>query len=193
MEETWEGEVVDIWVEVVVLLELEGVIVGERDQETGEEEVLVDMVVEQKEKEGVEVEEMMVEIDAEEEEGVEDIEEKKEPHVLLELVKEKCSDLLPQELLMWLLADRGFKALLEQPRIDNPGTLLEVLKAINKAMETGRSENGSVLLINFRDSSYFQFISQHINAADPSSSYLTFKDCGTASSAAGHLHGLSSL
>ena len=86
MEETWEGEVVDIGVEVVVLLELEGVIVGERDQETGEEEVLVDMVVEQKEKEGVEVEEMMVEIDAEEEDGVEDIEEKKEPHVLLELV-----------------------------------------------------------------------------------------------------------
>ena len=86
MEETWEGEVVDIGVEVVVLLELEGVIVGERDQETGEEEVLVDMVVEQKEKEGVEVEEMMVEIDAEEEEGVEDIEEKKEPHALLELV-----------------------------------------------------------------------------------------------------------
>ena len=86
MEETWEGEVVDIGVEVVVLPELEGVIVGERDQETGEEEVLVDMVVEQKEKEGVEVEEMMVEIDAEEEEGVEDTEEKKEPHVLLELV-----------------------------------------------------------------------------------------------------------
>ena len=86
MEETWEGEVVDIGVEVVVLLELEGVIVGERDQETGEEEVLVDMVVEQKEKEGVEVEEMMVEIDAEEEDGVEDTEEKKEPHVLLELV-----------------------------------------------------------------------------------------------------------
>ena len=86
MEETWEGKVVDIGVEVVVLLELEGVIVGERDQETGEEEVLVDMVVEQKEKEGVEVEEMMVEIDAEEEDGVEDIEEKKEPHVLLELV-----------------------------------------------------------------------------------------------------------
>ena len=86
VEETWEGEVVDIGVEVVVLLELEGVIVGERDQETGEEEVLVDMVVEQKEKEGVEVEEMMVEIDAEEEEGIEDIEEKKEPHALLELV-----------------------------------------------------------------------------------------------------------
>ena len=91
MEETWEGEVVDIGVEVVVLLELEGVIVGERDQETGEEEVLVDIVVEQKEEEveGVlelEVEEMMVEMDAEEEEGVEDIEEKKEPHVLLELV-----------------------------------------------------------------------------------------------------------
>ena len=93
MEETWEGEVVDIGVEVVVLLELEGVIVGERDQETEEEEVLVeteeeevlvDIVVEQKEEEGVE--EMMVEIDAEEEEGVEDIEEKKEPHVLLELV-----------------------------------------------------------------------------------------------------------
>ena len=90
-------------------------------------------------------------------------------------MKEKCSDLLPQELLMWLLADRGFKVLLEQPRIDNPGTLLEVLKAINKAMETGRSENGSELLINFRDSSYFQSISQHINAADPSSSYLTFR------------------
>ena len=90
-------------------------------------------------------------------------------------MKEKCSDLLPQELLMWLLADRGFKVLLEQPRIDNPGTLLEVLKAINKSMETGRSENGSVLLINFRDSSYFQSISQHINAADPSSSYLTFR------------------
>ena len=86
MVEAWEGEVVHIGVEVVVLLELEGVIVGERDQETGEEEVLVDMVVEQKEKEGVEVEEMMVEIDAEEEEGVEDTEEKKEPHVLLELV-----------------------------------------------------------------------------------------------------------
>ena len=84
MVETWEGEAVDIGVEV----ELEGVIVGERDQETGEEEVLVDIVVEQKEEEveGVEVEEMMVEIDAEEEEGVEDIEEKKEPHVLLELV-----------------------------------------------------------------------------------------------------------
>ena len=48
--------------------------------------MLVDIVVEQKEEEGVEVEEIMVEIDAEEEEGVEDTEEKKEPHVLLELV-----------------------------------------------------------------------------------------------------------
>ena len=59
-----------------------------RDRGGGGVGLLVDIVVEQKEEEveGVEVEEMMVEIDAEEEEGVEDIEEKKEPHVLLELV-----------------------------------------------------------------------------------------------------------
>ena len=90
-------------------------------------------------------------------------------------MKEKCSELLPRELLMWLLADRGFKALLFLPRIENPETLLAVLQAINKAVDAGRSENGSELLITFRDSSYFNAISQYINAADPSSSYLIFR------------------
>ena len=60
-------------------------------------------------------------------------------------------ELPPEQLVLWLMADRGL-ALLSMEQVNNTRVILMLLSAVKKANEAGRSENLTELLIRVRDS-----------------------------------------
>ena len=60
-------------------------------------------------------------------------------------------ELPPEQLVLWLMADRGL-ALLSMEQVNNTRVILMLLSAVKKANEAGRSENLPELLIRVRDS-----------------------------------------
>ena len=82
------------------------------------------------------------------------------------LLEEKL-ELEPSELLWWLTADRGVKALLEI-REPQEGARRLLLAAVVKASSAGRSENLIQLLIWLRESPLFQGLSVYLNSAQTS-------------------------
>ena len=74
------------------------------------------------------------------------------------LIEEKIEEFSCEELLLWLLNDRGFEALLMLERIEKPRLLTSTLKAILRAMDSGRDGNSTQLLIIVRDSPLFKSI-----------------------------------
>ena len=63
-----------------------------------------------------------------------------------------------EDILLWLLNDRGVEALLKLERIEKPRLLTSTLKAILRAMDSGRDGNSTQLLITVRDSALFKSI-----------------------------------
>ena len=82
------------------------------------------------------------------------------------MLEEKL-ELEPSELLWWLTADRGVKALLEI-REPQEGARRLLLAAVVKATLAGRSENLIQLLIWLRESPLFQGLSVYLNSAQTS-------------------------
>ena len=82
------------------------------------------------------------------------------------MLEEKL-ELEPSELLWWLTADRGVKALLEI-REPQEGARRLLLAAVVKASSAGRSENLIQLLIWLRESPLFQGLSVYLNSAQTS-------------------------
>ena len=74
------------------------------------------------------------------------------------LIEEKIEELSCEELLLWLLNDRGFESLLKLEKIEKPRLLISTLKAILRAMDSGRDGNSTQLLINVRDSPMFKSV-----------------------------------
>ena len=74
------------------------------------------------------------------------------------LIEDKIEQISCEDLLLWLLKDRGFEALLKLEQIENPRLLTSTLKAILRAMESGRDGNSTQLLIMVRDSPLFRSI-----------------------------------
>ena len=83
------------------------------------------------------------------------------------LLEEKLQELEPTELLWWLTADRGVKALLET-REPQEAARRALLAAVVKASSAGRSENLNQLLIWLRESALFQGLSIYLNSANTS-------------------------
>ena len=83
------------------------------------------------------------------------------------LLEEKLQELEPTELLWWLTADRGVKALLET-REPQEAARRALLAAVVKASSAGRSENLNQLLIWLRESALFQSLSIYLNSANTS-------------------------
>ena len=78
------------------------------------------------------------------------------------LLEEKTNNLVPSDLLFWLLADKGVSSLLNSEKCGLKTTLM-LLSAVKKAMDVGRSENLTALLIKIRDSTLFKSLSAFLN------------------------------
>ena len=52
-------------------------------------------------------------------------------------------ELPPDQLVLWLMADRGVAALLSMEQVNNTRIVLMLLSAVKKSTEAGRSENQS--------------------------------------------------
>ena len=77
------------------------------------------------------------------------------------LLEEKTEEYDPQELLLWLTADRGVEVLLETeaPRDESRRLLFA---AVGKACMSERSETLNHLLISLRDSAMFKGLSEYL-------------------------------
>ena len=73
-------------------------------------------------------------------------------------------ELPPDQLVLWLMADRGVAALLSMEQVHNTRIILMLLSAVKKATEAGRSENLTELLIRVRDSNIFKSLSVYLNS-----------------------------
>jgi len=73
-------------------------------------------------------------------------------------------ELPPEQLVLWLMADRGVAALLSMEQVNNTRIVLMLLSAVKKATEAGRSENLTELLIRVRDSNIFKSLSVFLNS-----------------------------
>ena len=78
------------------------------------------------------------------------------------LLEEKTEEYDPQELLLWLTADRGVEVLLETeaPRDESRRLLFA---AVGKACMSERSETLNHLLISLRDSAMFKGLSEYLS------------------------------
>ena len=73
-------------------------------------------------------------------------------------------ELPPDQLVLWLMADRGVAALLSMEQVNNTRIILMLLSTVKKATEAGRSENLTELLIRVRDSNIFKSLSVYLNS-----------------------------
>ena len=73
------------------------------------------------------------------------------------LLEEKIEQMSSENLLLWIMNDRGFEEHLKR-EIVKPRILISSLRAILRAMESRRDGNVSDLLIMVRDSAFFKSI-----------------------------------
>ena len=78
------------------------------------------------------------------------------------LLEEKTEEYDPQELLLWLTADRGVEVLLETEAPHDESRRL-LLAAVGKACMSERSETLNHLLISLRDSAMFKGLSEYLS------------------------------
>ena len=71
-------------------------------------------------------------------------------------------ELPPDQLVLWLMADRGVAALLSMEQVNNTRIVLMLLSAVKKSTEAGRSENQRCGTV--RDSNIFKSLSVYLNS-----------------------------